>query len=112
MRTSCARGVGLMGPEELDRFNREGVEVDRFLKRYREDSDFRREVNSAATQNAAKLNTEETKWRVSGRAATGWITGFGPAAFIGDTTRAVENGHDFADALIGGGVHGTPARSR
>lgn len=49
---------------------------------------------------------EEMKWFLTGRAGIGAATGLGPAAFIGDTTRAVENGHGVVDALVGGGVGG------
>lgn len=105
-----ARGLGLMGPEELARFNQEGVEVDKFVKRYNEDAEFRREVNKALAQKMGELNTEEMKWRLNGRAATGIVTGLGPAALIGDTTRAVENGHNLVDALMRGGLPGQPEK--
>lgn len=107
-----ARGTGLMGPEERARFNQEGAEVDKFIKRYNEDSAFRSEVNKALSQKAAALNTEEMKWRLNGRAATGTVTGMGPAALIGDTTRAVENGHNIVDALMKGGLPGLPEKKQ
>jgi hypothetical protein len=50
----------------------------------------------------------ELKWFIAGRAAIGTATRLGPVAFIGDTTRAIENGHGRIDALIKGGVNGQP----
>ncbi len=82
------------------------------IKRYNEDSAFRSEVNKALAQKAAALNTEEMKWRLNGRAATGTVTGMGPAALIGDTTRAVENGHNIVDALMKGGLPGLPEKKQ
>ena len=99
-----------MGQEELERFNQEGAEVDEFANRYSQDSEFLREVNKALAVNAAELNTEEMKWRINGRAVTGMVTGFGSAALIGDTTRAVENGSSLVDALIKSGLPGTPGK--
>jgi hypothetical protein len=105
-----ARGLGLMGQEELARFNQEGAEVDKFVKRYNEDAEFRRDVNKALAQRMGELNTEEMKWRLNGRAAIGIVTGLGPAALIGDTTRAIENGHNLVDALMKGGLPGLPEK--
>ena len=99
-----------MGADELTRFDQEGAEVDKFVKRYNEDTEFRREVNKVFVMRARELNTEEMKWRLNGRAATGIMTGLGPAALIGDTTRAVENDHNIVDALMKGGLPGKPER--
>lgn len=101
-----------MGAEEQARWSQEGAGVDQFVERYRTDPEFKRQVDQMAVDKAKELyrNNQdgEMKWFVTGRLGVGAATGLGPAASIGDATRAVENGHNTVDALIRGGVLGRP----
>lgn len=110
------RGTGLMGEEERLRFNQEGEAADSFARKLRDDPEFRKLVSASVTTEAQKFLHDNQdgwmKWFVTGRAVTGIFTGFGPAAFIGDFTRAVENGHGMVEALFPGGVAGQPEKKR
>ncbi|THC44302.1 NBR1-Ig-like domain-containing protein [Massilia sp. Mn16-1_5] len=105
-----ARGIGVLGPEEKKKWNEESKRVDDFVSRYRNDPAFKREVDQGARDVAGKVLTENSngagKAYISARAATGIITGLGPAAVIGDTVRAVEQGNGMAESLISGGILG------
>lgn len=101
-----ARGAGLMGSDMQMRWAQEGEAVDKFVEQYRTDPDFKRQVDALAVDKFKQYNHEEMKWFLTGRGGVGAATALGPAAFIGDTTRAVENGHGVVDALVGGGVGG------
>jgi hypothetical protein len=106
----AARGTGLMGAEEQARWAQESQAVDSFVKRYNEDPTFALQVNEAAIKQGATFDLKNTNGEMKawllGRAITGTVTGFGPAAFIGGMTRQVENGHNVVDAVIKGGILG------
>lgn len=103
-----------MGVEEQARWSQEGAAVDQFAERYRADPEFKRQLDQMVVDKAKALQHEinygdgEMRWFVTGRGLTGAATAFGPAALTGDTTRAVENGHNAVDAMIRGGVLGRP----
>ena len=105
-----ARGTGLMGADEQKRWKQEGDGIQGFVDKYRSDKEFANEVDHAMGQALGKMyiNNQDgwLKAFILGRVSTGVITGFGPAAFIGDTTRKVEEGHGAADSLLKGGVLG------
>ncbi|NVE01676.1 hemagglutinin repeat-containing protein [Massilia sp. BJB1822] len=105
-----ARGTGLMGTEEYGRWEQEGNAVQDFANKYRNDKDFAKEVDRAMGQALGKMYADnQDGWLKSfllGRVTTGIFTGFGPAAFIGDTTRKAEEGHNVADSLLKGGILG------
>lgn len=71
-------------------------------------------MSATATEEIQKILRDNQngrmKWHVTGRVATGLLTGFGPVAFIGDFTRAVENGFGIVEAVLPGGLLGQPER--
>ncbi len=107
-----ARGTGLMGAEEQARWSQEGAAVDQFFDRRASDPEFRQQTNRLAVDQAKQFYQNnmdgEMKWFMTGRLGVGAATGLGPAASIGDMTRAVENGHNTIDAAIRGGLFGRP----
>ena len=104
------RGTGLMGAEEQKRWKQEGDGVQSLVEKYQSDKEFADEVDHAVGQALGKMYTNNQdgwlKAFMLGRISTGVITGLGPAAAIGDTTRKVEEGHSAADSLLKGGILG------
>ena len=109
-----ARGTGLMGSEEQARWAQEGETVDKFFERRASDPEFRKQTNQLMVDQAKQFYQDnmdgEMKWFMTGRLGVGMATGLGPAATIGDTTRAVENGHGVVDSAIRGGLFGVPGK--
>jgi RHS repeat-associated protein len=114
-----ARGTGMMGSEELARFNQEAHVVDMAVCQYSENpAAFNEALGYAVKGLDTALSTSESlrryvSARVAGRVAAGVILTpvfwpVGPLATIGDTVRAVESGHDIVDAVVYGGALGHP----
>jgi RHS repeat-associated protein len=101
-----ARGTGILGTAEQQKWREAGKRIDEFASRYLHDPEFKREVNQGARDLTGKVLDENAngagKAYISGRVATGLITSLGPAAMLGDATRAVESGNGIVDSVIDG----------
>lgn len=104
-----ARASGVLGQREKERSKQEAAELEKFVKRYNDDEEFRELVNQEIRALARDFTFDDpvsVKWYMAGRVGFGMATGFGPAASLGDFLRALENGHNQVDSLIKGGVFG------
>jgi hypothetical protein len=85
---AVALGTGLLGADEFRRFGQEADVI------------------------GAMLGNPRLWPSLGGRAIVGGLTGLGPAAMAGDALRAVEKGHNLADAFFYHGLQGMPSRDR
>ena len=105
---AVARGTGLMGADEFHRFGQESDAIGAGLGKFVD----RPELAVRAVQEAWPILRDNPKlWPyLGGRAAMGIFTRLGPAAVAGDALRAVEKGHNLADAFLYHGILGNPSR--
>jgi hypothetical protein len=105
---AVARGTGLIGGDEFRRFGQEADAIGSGLGKLVE----RPEVAVRAVQEAWPILRDNPRmWPyLGGRAAMGMLTHLGPAAMAGDALRAVEKGHNLADAFLYHGILGNPSR--
>jgi hypothetical protein len=103
-----ARGTGLMGADEFHRFGQEAETIGAGLGKLVERPDL---AVRAAQEAWPILRDNPRLWPyLGGRAAMGILTRLGPAAVAGDALRAVEKGHNLADAFLYHGILGNPSR--
>lgn len=103
---AAARGLGLLGPEEAERFRRE-LEVIRSSAKVvaEHPGDAARAVYYGTDQ---RLGDPLLKYHMLGRGAMGYLARVGPVplgavALVGDTLRAFENGRqNLVDAVLDG----------
>jgi hypothetical protein len=103
---AAARGLGLLGPEEAERFRRE-LELIRSSANAIVDrpADAARAAYYGAD---GRFGDPLLKWHLLGRGAMGYLARVGPVplapvALVGDTLRAFENGRqNLIDALLDG----------
>jgi hypothetical protein len=105
---AVVRGTGLMGADEFRRFGQEADAIGAGLGKLVE----RPELAVRATQEALPILRDNPRlWPyLAGRAVMGGLTYLGPAAMAGDALRAVEKGHNLADAFFYHGLLGNPSR--
>jgi hypothetical protein len=105
---AVVRGTGLMGADEFRRFGQEADAIGAGLGKLVE----RPELAVRAAQEAWPiLRDNPGLWPyLAGRAVMGGLTYLGPAAMAGDALRAVEKGHNLADAFFYHGILGNPSR--
>ena len=103
---AAARGLGLLGPEEAERFRRELELMRSSAKAIAEyPGDTARAVYYGADE---RLEDPLLKYHLLGRGAMGYFARVGPVplgavALVGDTLRAFENGRqNLVDALLDG----------
>ena len=105
---TVARGTGLMGADEFRRFGQEADAIGAGLGKLVD----RPELAVRAVQEAWPILRDNPRmWPyLGGRATMGILTRLGPAAVAGDALRAVEKGHNLADAFLYHGILGNPSR--
>jgi hypothetical protein len=105
---ALARGTGLMGTDEFRRFGQEADAIGAGLGKLVD----RPELAVRAVQEAWPILRDNPRmWPyLGGRAAMGIFTRLGPAAVAGDALRAVEKGHNLADAFLYHGILGNPSK--
>jgi hypothetical protein len=104
---AVARGTGLLGADEFRRFGQEADAIGAGLGKLVE----RPDLAARAAQAWPMLRDNPRLWPyLGGRLAMGAFTRLGPAAMAGDALRAVEKGHNLADAFLYHGILGNPPR--
>jgi hypothetical protein len=106
------RSTGLYGPDEIHRSDQEIRAATEAIKdggKLLIDSPEARSVAARVAKEAAAAYWADERHRyfLLGRLGFGALTGVGPVAAIGDSTRALETGHDVVDSLAKG-VVGNP----
>jgi hypothetical protein len=101
------RSIGLYGPEETSRSDQEIRAATEAIKdggKLLIDSPEARSVavRAAEEAGAAYWQNELNRYHLLGRAGFGALTGVGIVAAIGDSTRALEKGHNAIDSLAKG----------
>jgi hypothetical protein len=104
------RSIGLYGPDEINRSDQEiraAIEAIKDGGRLLMDSPEARSVAIRATEEAAAAywQNERNRYFLLGRIGFGVLTGVAPVAVIGDSTRALEKGHNAIESL-GKGIIG------
>ena len=100
-----ARGSGLLGSEELRRFDQE---MDVTAAALEQIAKHPRPAVRAAGRALSTLWDPVLLPHVAGRMVAGYFSGLGPLAAMGDTLRAIENGHNLVDAIVYSGFQGRP----
>lgn len=94
---AVGRGVGLLGADEFRRFDQEAEFAGGALTKAAQHPGL---AYRAAGSIVSTLDQDPLfRYYMAGRALMGLATGMGPAAMAGDALRALETGHNWADAF-------------
>jgi hypothetical protein len=100
----AARGTGVLGPQEFQNFDVESQFVGDVVTTMVQHP---QATYTVATDILSVLDQDPLfRYYVAGRLAFGFATGLGPAASLGNTLQAVQNGHNVVDSIIQNGFSG------